>query len=92
MTKLASVRQVENMINKVRKLQQDLIGLADPLLCRTFLPQLQNYLRYFGSTRQQTSTAAEVRHVSAIREMMLHKVPAGFEHFHRAKAKRPNLS
>ena len=44
MTKLASVRQVESMINKVRKLQQDLIGLADPLLCRTFLPQLQNYL------------------------------------------------
>ena len=84
MTKLASVRQVENMINKLRQLEQDLIGLADPLLCRTFLPVLQNYLNVL------------VRRVSKpqlqqMSDMMLHKVPAGVEHFH-PKVKRPDLS
>ena len=77
MTKLASVRQVESMINKVRKLQQDLIGLADPLLCRTFLPQLQNYLDILVQrvSKHQLQHMSDM--ISAIREMMLHKVPAG---------------
>ena len=91
MTKLASVRQVESMINKVRKLQQDLIGLADPLLCRTFLPQLQNYLDILVQrvSKHQLQQMSDL--ISAIREMMLHKVPAGVEHFH-PKVKRPDLS
>lgn len=91
MTKLASVRQVESMINKVRKLQQDLIGLADPLLCRTFLPQLQNYLDILVQrvSKHQLQQMSDL--ISAIREMMLHKVPAGLEHFH-PKVKRPDLS
>ena len=91
MTKLASVRQVESMINKVRKLQQDLIGLADPLLCRTFLPQLQNYLDILLQrvSKHQLQQMSDL--ISAIREMMLHKVPAGLEHFH-PKVKRPDLS
>lgn len=91
MTKLASVRQVESMINKVRKLQQDLIGLADPLLCRTFLPQLQNYLDILVQrvSKHQLQQMSDL--LSAIREMMLHKVPAGLEHFH-PKVKRPDLS
>ena len=91
MTKLASLRQVESMINKVRKLQQDLIGLADPLLCRTFLPQLQNYLDILVQrvSKHQLQQMSDL--ISAIREMMLHKVPAGVEHFH-PKVKRPDLS
>ena len=91
MTKLASVRQVESMINKVGKLQQDLIGLADPLLCRTFLPQLQNYLDILVQrvSKHQLQQMSDL--ISAIRDMMLHKVPAGLEHFH-PKVKRPDLS
>ena len=91
MTKLASVRQVESMINKVRKLQQDLIGLADPLLCRTFLPQLQNYLNVLVRRVSKPQLQQMSDMISAIREMMLHKVPAGLEHFH-PKVKRPDLS
>ena len=57
---LASVPQCLNMIKKLRKLEQDLIDLADPKLCRTRLPLLQDYLNELGSTRQQTSTATDV--------------------------------
>ena len=78
---LVSKDQVENMIDKLGMLQQDLIYLADPRLCRTFLPQLQNYLNVLVRRVSKHQLRQMSDMISAIREMMLDKVHAGVEHF-----------
>ena len=80
---LASVKQGTTMIDKLGKLQQDLIELADPLLCRTFLPQLQNYLNILVR-RVSTLQLREMSDmISIIRELMLNRRSvAGGGHHH----------
>ena len=85
---LVSKGQVNKMIDRLGTLQQDLISLADPLLCRTFLPQLQNYFNVLVRPVDKLQLRQMSDMISIIRELMLTRPVSKGEHFRPAKPKR----
>ena len=76
------------MIDRLRKLEQDLIRLADPRLCRTFLPQVQHYYNVLVRRVSKLQLRQMSDMISIIRELMLTRAVSKGEHFRPAKAKR----
>ena len=58
--KLASVPRCLNMIRKIEQRQQDLIHLADPRMCRTLLPLLDDYVNELVRRVSQSRLRADV--------------------------------